>query len=160
MRIERQSEQHPRRTAAHRQAVAGDAAASREFHVSSGPVRVRIDKRLVRGLDDDYSPEEMDDDIGNENQVELEFGSQEEALAHLHGLATDWDTDLVPAKGYVDYDGGDYDDDPDGTTFLFNGPERDEERQGFATILRGAARVAGEVRGPDWDELRDFVRGQ
>ena len=99
MRIERQSEQHPRRTAAHRQAVAGDAAASREFHVSSGPVRVRIDKRLVRGLDDDYSPEEMDDDIGNENQVELEFGSQEEALAHLHGLATDWDTDLVPQFG-------------------------------------------------------------
>jgi hypothetical protein len=94
-------------------------------------VRVRIDTRLLHQLDDDR------DDSGAGGAEELEFGSEDEALEHLNNLAADWDTDLVPAKGYVDYDGGEYDDDPDGTTYLFNGPVTDQERQGFATILHG-----------------------
>jgi hypothetical protein len=102
-------------------------------------VRVRIDTRLLHQLDDDR------DDSGAGGAEELEFGSEDEALEHLNNLAADWDTDLVPAKGYVDYDGGSYDDDPDGTTYLFNGPVTDQERQGFATILHGSRRQAVRV---------------
>jgi hypothetical protein len=92
-------------------------------------VWVRIDKRLICGPDSDYGF-----DAGDE-ACELEFASEEAALAHLNDLAADWDTDLVPAAGYVDFDGSTYRDDPDGRTFIFNGPVRDEERQGYATIL-------------------------